>query len=165
MPYTAVLMQADIFSGIERRYIDRIASICQERNFRKGETIFEENSSGDELYVIASGEVEINVDPSLVSNRADTPSEQRTIAHLRRGQSFGEVALVDQGIRSAAARSASKNTQLLIIPRDELLSLCEENPLLGYQLMRNLAADLSLKLRGTDFQIRDQLLHQQFGGG
>ena len=161
MPYKAVLTQADIFAGINQRHIDRIASICKEKTFQRGETIFEENSTGDELYIIASGEVEITVDPSLVSHRSDTPSEQRTIAHLRRGQSFGEIALVDQGIRSAAARSTSKDTQLIIIPRDELLSLCEENPQLGYRLMRNLAADLSMKLRGTDFQIRDQLLQQR----
>jgi CRP/FNR family cyclic AMP-dependent transcriptional regulator len=161
MPYKAVLIQADIFAGIDQRYIDSIASICKEKAFRRGETIFEENSTGDELYVIASGEVEITVDPSLVSHRSDAPSEQRTIAHLRRGQSFGEIALVDQGIRSATARSASEQTQLLIIPREEILSMCDENPLLGYQLMRNLAADLSMKLRGTDFQIRDQLLQQR----
>lgn len=159
MPLSAVLMQADIFFGIKRKHIERIASICQEKYFRKGETIFEENSAGDELYVIASGEVEINVDPALVSDRNDASSEQWTIARLRRGQSFGEIALVDQGIRSATARCASRDTHLLVIPRNEILSLCEEDSLLGYRLMRNLAADLSMKLRGTDFQIRDQLLH------
>jgi CRP/FNR family cyclic AMP-dependent transcriptional regulator len=159
MQTAAILMQAEIFYGIGIDDIERIAKICKERTYRNGETIFEENSSGDELYVIAKGEVEILVDPSMVSDRDDIKTEKSIIAQLRRGQSFGEIALVDQGLRSATARSASKNTHLLVIPREEILSLCETNPLLGYRLMRNLAADLSMKLRGTDFDLRKQLLH------
>jgi len=160
MRTSAILMQAEIFFGIEIDDIERIAKICQERTFRNGESIFEENSSGDELYVIAEGEVEILVDPSMVSDQENIRTKERTIARLRRGQSFGEIALVDQGLRSATARSASKNTHLLVIPREKILSLCEDNPLLGYRLMRNLAADLSMKMRGTDFHLRNQLLHK-----
>jgi len=161
MLHAAVLMQADIFYAIDRDDIERIAQMCHERSYSEGETIFEENSSGDELYVIAEGEVEILVDPTMVSDQKEAQTMERVIAHLHRGQSFGEIALVDQGIRSATARSASKSTHLLIIPREEILSMCEENHRFGFQLMRNLAADLSLKLRGTDFQIRDQLLHDE----
>ena len=49
----------------------------------------------------------LTIDPSLVGDRAGSPSRPTTIATLRRGQCFGEVALVDQGLRSASARSAS----------------------------------------------------------
>jgi CRP-like cAMP-binding protein len=84
-----------------------------------------------------------------------------TIATLRRGQSFGEVALVDQGLRSATARCAAHNTQLMVIPRDKLILLCDTYPQLGYRLMRNLAADLALKIRSTDLRIREELLYGQ----
>lgn len=161
MTRSIVLMQADIFYGVERSQIDHIASLCKEKGYALGETIFEENSSGDELYVIAQGEVEIILDPALVSDQTSISSPPQTIAHLHRGQSFGEVALVDQGLRSATARSASHSTKLLIIPRQELLELFEEKPKLGYLMMRNLAADLAMKLRGTDFQIRDRLLQEE----
>ena len=154
-----ILKQADIFFGVEDAHIESIAALCKERSYTLGKPIFEENSSGDELYVIAEGKVEIILDPTLVSDQATTSSSPQTVAHLHRGQSFGEVALVDQGLRSATARSASKNTRLLIIPRLELMQLFEDVPQLGYRMMRNLAADLAMKLRGTDFQIRDQLLH------
>jgi CRP-like cAMP-binding protein len=82
-----------------------------------------------------------------------------TIATLRRGQSFGEVALVDQGLRSATARCAQHNTHLLLIPREKLMTLCDTYPQLGYRLMRNLAADLALKIRNTDLRIREELLY------
>jgi CRP-like cAMP-binding protein len=159
MSKSIILKQADIFFGVDDIHIDHIATLCEERNFSMGETIFEENSSGDELYVIAEGEVEISLDPALVSSQSGTPREDQTVARLHRGQSFGEVALVDQGLRSATARSANKKTRLLILPRLELMQLFEDSPRLGYYMMRNLAADLAMKLRGTDFHIRDQLLH------
>lgn len=159
MSTAAVLRQADIFYGFSPEQLERVAAICQERQVGAGEIIFRENSSSDELFVIARGEVEILVDPALVSDRPDTPSRPTTIATLRRGQSFGEVALVDQGLRSATARSSSHDTRLLAIPRAGLLALCDADPLLGYRLMFNLAADLALKIRNTDLRVREQLLY------
>lgn len=76
------------------------------------------------------------------------------------GQSFGEVALVDEGLRSASARAAQKETRLLVIQRDKLIMLCETYPQLGYRLMYNLAADLAMKIRNTDLRIREQLLYK-----
>ncbi len=160
MSYLGVLKEADIFYEFSPQQIEQIASICDEKVFSLGEMIFEENTTGDELYVIASGEVEILIDPALVSDRPDMPTHPTTITTLRRGQSFGEIALVDQGIRSAGARSASTETRLLIIPREKLTSLCEDDPSLGYRLMRNLATDLAMKMRNTDLLIREKLLYE-----
>jgi CRP-like cAMP-binding protein len=87
----------------------------------------------------------------------DRQKGPQTIATLRRGQSFGEVALVDQGLRSASARCAQHNTRLLVIPRAKLMLLCDTYPQLGYRLMRNLAADLAMKIRNTDLQVREHL--------
>ena len=76
------------------------------------------------------------------------------IAELKPGQAFGEIALVDQGIRSATALTNQDNTIVLRLPREALMDLCDNNLELGYKLMKNLAADLALKLRNTDLTIR-----------
>jgi CRP-like cAMP-binding protein len=159
MTHVGVLRQADIFYGISPDQLERVAAVCEEQQFDAGQIIFKENSSSDELFVISRGEVEILVDPALVSDRPDTVSRPTTIATLRRGQSFGEMALVDQGLRSATARSAAADTRLLAIPRERLMALCEADPLLGFRLMHNLAADLALKIRNTDLRVREQLLY------
>ncbi len=157
--YVNILRQADIFYDLTEAQLERIASICSEVVPAEGEVIFEENSGGDELYVVASGTVEILVSPAIIQSAlAGRTPEPMTIATIRRGQTFGEVALVDQGLRSASARCAAKKTLLLAIPRDELLRLCDADPDLGYRLMRNIAADLAFKIRGTDLAIREQLL-------
>jgi CRP-like cAMP-binding protein len=160
----ALLQQSDIFYDLTPAQLDAVAGICLEKRFGFGEIIFEENSASDELYIIARGEIEILVDPSLVGDRSQTPSRPTTIAVMRRGQSFGEIALVDQGLRSATARSAAHDTHLIVIPRSRLISLCESEPLLGFRLMRNLAAELTVKIRSTDLRIREELLYAQRGG-
>ncbi len=159
MSFANILKQADIFFELTPTQLELIASLCREQRFNTSDVIFEENSPSDELYIIGQGEVEIQVDPSLVGDSTAQAVSTVTIATLRRGQSFGEVALVDQGLRSATARCAQHNTQLLIIPRDKLIMLCDTYPQLGYRLMRNLAADLALKIRNTDMRIREELLY------
>jgi CRP/FNR family transcriptional regulator, cyclic AMP receptor protein len=155
MSVVTVLKQADIFDELTDTQLELIGSICSERHYQTGDVIFEENTPGDELYVIANGEVEILVNPSMIGSEAS--NELHTIATLRRGQSFGEVSLVDEGLRSAGARCGAPDTYLVVIPRDKLMLLCDTYPQLGYRLMRNLAADLAMKIRHTDLQVREQL--------
>lgn len=154
MSVVPVLNQADIFDELTNTQLELIGSICGERHYQAGDVIFEENTPGDEMYIIANGAVEIQVDPSLIGSDA---GGSHTIATLRRGQSFGEVSLVDQGLRSASARCSKQDTHLVVIPRDKLMLLCDTYPQLGYKLMRNLAADLAMKIRHTDLQVREQL--------
>lgn len=155
MSVVNVLKQADIFDELTNTQLELVSSICTERHYQAGDIIFEENTPGDELYVIASGEIDIVVDPSLIGK--DSASGSHAIATLRRGQSFGEVSLVDEGLRSAGARCGQPDTHLIVIPRDKLMLLCDTYPQLGYRLMRNLAADLAMKIRNTDLQVREQL--------
>ncbi len=155
MSIQSQLKQTDIFYEMTTAQLELIASICSERTYQAGDIIFEENSVGDELYIILRGEVEIQVNPALVGKAQDHGAQ--TIATLRRGQSFGEVALVDEGVRSARARCSQDDSHLIVIPRDKLMLLCDTYPQLGYRLMRNLAADLAMKMRNTDLQMREYL--------
>jgi len=158
--YVNILRQADIFYDLTKPQLGMVAALCSTVTLKNGEIIFEENSSGDELYVIADGAVDILLNPSLVQSTTGQPSQPLTVATLRRGQTFGEVALVDKGLRTASACCASRQAHLLVIPRDRLISLCDSHPDLGYRLMRNIAADLAFKIRGTDLTIREQLFWQ-----
>lgn len=155
MSVVPILSQADIFEELSSTQLELIGSICNERHYQADDVLFEENTPGDEMYIIASGEVQIQVDPSLIDSKETGGS--MTIATLRRGQSFGEVALVDEGLRSASARCSQQDTHLIVIPRDKLMLLCDTYPQLGYRLMRNLAADLAMKIRHTDLQVREQI--------
>jgi CRP/FNR family transcriptional regulator, cyclic AMP receptor protein len=157
--FVAYLKQSDIFYQFTPTQLELVSNLCHEKTFNEGDVIFEENSSSKELYIIVQGEVKIIVNAGVIG--AQQENEKMVLATLRRGQSFGEVALVDEGLRSATAQANQKNTRLLIIPREKILMLCETYPQLGYRMMYNLAADLALKIRHTDLKVREKVLYGQ----
>jgi CRP/FNR family cyclic AMP-dependent transcriptional regulator len=156
-----VLKQSDIFYQLTPTQLEMVANLCSEVTFQAGELIFRENSASKELYIIAEGEVEIVLDPSIIQASKKTTSNDSVIATLRKGQSFGEVALVDEGLRSASTRAIQDNTRLLVIKRERLIMLCETYPQLGYRLMYNLASDLATKIRNTDLRVREDLVQAE----
>ncbi|MGD0708871.1 MAG: cyclic nucleotide-binding domain-containing protein [Anaerolineaceae bacterium] len=160
--YIRFLRDTDIFYDLSITQLERIKDICEERNYQKDDLIFGENAHSDELYIIVAGQVNILLNPNLVASKKETRKvESEIIATLREGQSFGEIALVDQGIRSASARAGIDDTRLLFIRRDRLLLLCNSAPEMGYRIMYNLALDLSQKMRNADLRIREALLYQE----
>ncbi len=160
MSVVTVLKQADIFYELTTTQLELIASICEERHYETGDLVFAENSAGDELYIIANGQIDIQLDPALIGGGSGS-GDLQTVATLRRGQSFGEIALVDEGRRSASARSSMHDTHLIVIPREKLMLLCDTYSQLGFRLMRNLAADLAMKIRNADLRVREQLIWAQ----
>jgi len=158
--FTSFLKETDLFYNLTATQLEIVDSICEEKQFREDELIFPENSHEKELYLIFRGQVDIYINPGLVSRSPVANARSEVIAHLLRGQSFGEVALVDEGVRSAGAKAASRDTILLQISRERLLNLCNSYPELGYRVMYNLAQDLSQKIRNADLKIREILLYQ-----
>ena len=112
MSVAPLLQHADIFDELTSTQLELVSSICDERHYQSGDVIFEENTIGEEMYVIASGTVEIQVDPALIGT--ENTQGAFTIATFRRGQVFGEVSLVDEGLRSASARCSENNTHLVV---------------------------------------------------
>jgi len=63
------------------------------------------------------------------------------------------MALIDRGKRSATVRCSQNNTVLHSIQGDAFTALCEENTAIGYVIMRNMAVDLSFKLRHRNLDL------------
>lgn len=152
-----LLEQVDIFEDLNSDQLKLVDDICDEKTFIQGEVIFEENSPSHEFYIIMDGKVEIQVDPDTIGDGTDA-HQPSTIAVLRRGQSFGEVAIVDPGVRSASAKCGSEYCKVLMIDRSDFIKLLESDYEIGYIVMRNFAVDLSLKIRQTNLIIRESLM-------
>jgi len=135
-----LLKQVSIFSGLSDEQLVRIASLCREETHDRGDVIVREKEPSTDLYIIQEGSAQV----LLVTPSAPGPTP---IVHLGKGQIFGEVALVDRGLRSASVNAASDGTKLYAISRDEFVQLCDEDTRIGYIVMGNIAADLSFKLR------------------
>jgi CRP-like cAMP-binding protein len=136
-----VLRQAALFEGLSQQELQAIAALSQPRTFHSGEIITTQGEHGDELFVVSQGFVEVTL-----MNPAGG-GEPRTVVQLGPGQIVGEMSLVDRGPRSATVRSLTDGALLHALKRDAFLQLCQTDTHLGYLVMRNMAADLSFKLR------------------
>lgn len=140
MDLKQILQSVDLFEGLTDQELDQVTKICIEKRFAPGEMITKEGAAGSELYVITEGFVEI-----MLGERP--AASARVVVSLGPGQIIGEMALVDQGPRSASVRATSKPTVVQAIQRTDLEALCQQETRIGYVIMRNLAADLSFKMR------------------
>ncbi len=136
MELVQILRAIELFQGLSASQFERLAALGQRQSYATDEEIFHQGSVGDRLYVIVSGQVEIHFD------QAGAPP-----LYLGTGQLFGEMALLDQGTRSATVISVADDTEVYSITNADLMGLCQQDTAIGFILMRNMALDLSFKLR------------------
>ncbi|MBC8098178.1 MAG: cyclic nucleotide-binding domain-containing protein [Armatimonadetes bacterium] len=134
-----LLRQVDLFRGLNAVQLARLAAIAQRETFDADQVVFTQNTPADKLYIVAHGQLEVRVH--------DENGQGHTAVYLGTGQVVGEMALVDAGTRSATVVAVEAPTEAYSIPNATLLALCESDTAIGYVLMRNLAQDMSFKLR------------------
>ena len=138
MDTVELLKGVDLFEGLTEQELRRVAAICQEAKYAKGQIVTSQGEEGDEMFVVRDGLVEVTV--------GEAGEGPRTVVNLGTGQVVGEMALVDRGPRSATVGCVTDVT-LNVIERDAFEKLCQSSAQIGMVVYRNLAADLSFKLR------------------
>ena len=127
------LRSCALFRAVDDATLTLVAGSLKVRRFRRGEVVFHQGDPGDSLYVIESGSVKI-VLPSPEGDEA-------IIATLRRGDFFGELALLDGAARSATAISMEPSSTL-VLSRPPFLALIDSQPALRTALYASLAGEL-----------------------
>lgn len=150
------LRRVEIFGGLSDEELLQVAALCKVRRVGAGQPVFNEGDDGEELYVIHEGCVRV----SLNTRSAQGGMAPSTINMLYAGQSFGEMVLLGGATRSATV-SAVDPCVLLVLNERDFASLCDRNPRIGYRVMRNMASDLSYKLRSSNLLLRGNIRWQQ----
>ena len=96
--------------------------------FKAGTTIFREGEQAQDLFVIKSGEVRIQIG-------------NRTVSELSADHIFGEMALIDNEPRSASAIAVT-DVELVPVSEKQFLFLVSQTPYFALKLMRVLAQRL-----------------------
>lgn len=155
MSIVELLQRSELFSGLSVEQIEEIAVLTQKAGYSAGDIIIRQGDATNDLYIVQQGMVEVLISKGRIPD-VPGPPQLASVVRLGRGQVFGEMALVDRGARSATVRCVEDDTVLHIIPRQDFLSLCEDDRQIGYQVMRNIASDLSFKLRHRNLRLKQE---------
>ena len=136
------------FRHLSQAELGALRQITREKTFSSGQSIFAEGDSGDGVYVVKDGLVEISV--TLGQNL------RRAFAQIGPGEMFGEMAVLELKPRSASA-TATKNTTVYFIPRGELLAMAERSPSLSLELLR----EISHRLREFNRRYVEEILQAE----
>ncbi|MFQ5651232.1 MAG: Crp/Fnr family transcriptional regulator [bacterium] len=109
----AILQQIDIYSQTKTEDLARIAAITEEVEFEQGDLIFKENSKGDALFFLVSGEVSLR-------------KGDREVRRIYSHGNFGDLALLDNKPREFTA-IALQHTHILRINSEEFYDLIEDH--------------------------------------
>jgi CRP/FNR family cyclic AMP-dependent transcriptional regulator len=98
-----------------------------------GDVIFEEGSTGRELYVVLDGKIDI---------AKDSGAARTTIVTLGKGEFFGEMAVIDGSSRSATAIAAAPKTKVMRINHARFVYLVSQQPAFALMIMDALSKRL-----------------------
>ena len=134
----AALKRVPLFADLEKREVEQIARSFKERHFAAGETVTKEGSGAAAFFVIDSGEATVSVGGT-----------ER--ARLKPGDHFGEIALIDEGARSATITATSELVCYGLTFWD-FRPLVENNAEIGWKLLQSVAR----KLRAAEHRPAEQ---------
>jgi CRP-like cAMP-binding protein len=120
------LRRVPLFADLTKREVEQIARRFKERRFAAGETVAREGSGGAAFFLIDTGEARVSIG-----------GEER--ATLQAGDYFGEIALIDGGLRTASVTATSDGKAYGLTPW-QFRPMLEEHAEVAWPLLEAMAA-------------------------
>jgi CRP/FNR family cyclic AMP-dependent transcriptional regulator len=127
-PSPELLRKVPLFADFDQNDLKRLARSFKERTFDAGSTVAGEGKTGAGFFVIESGEASVSV-------RGDEHGK------LGPGDYFGEIALIDDGARSATI-TADSDLHCYGLTSWEFRPLVESNASIAWKLLETMAQRL-----------------------
>ena len=115
----ALLQSTPLFGGMPIEALERLADKAIRRSYGRGEVIFREEDAGDLLCIVITGLVKVY--------RSSPDGDEMVLVTLGPSSVFGELPMIDGGLRSASA-AAVEATTLLTVNRTALLEALAGSP-------------------------------------
>jgi CRP-like cAMP-binding protein len=136
-PRTERLRALSLFVNLTPGELKVVDGLLHERQFLKDEVIFDKGDEGQAIYIVIEGSVLIWPQGKPVDGK---------IIELGPGTFFGDLALLDDSVRSAQARAAT-DTTLAVFFRADFMSLLETHGLIASKISLQLARHIGRRLR------------------
>jgi CRP-like cAMP-binding protein len=138
-----------IFEGLNPQQIEMIAMICEKKAFPINSLIFQEGDIGDNLFLIASGNVKLF--------KFISPYFDEALIYLDEGDVFGEMSFIDRKPRSCHA-VALTDCEIIAIKRDEIDRIVSNDPQIGMKVFSSIASISTARLRLTNDKFKSAIL-------
>jgi len=147
--------KVDLFKerGLSAGEMKLLATFSSEERFRDGSMVFREGEKGEKLYIVLDGRVRISKFIPGVGEEA--------LAVLDRGDFFGEMALIDDKVRSADAKAHDGDATVLSIDRATLNEILSMDPHASLQFLNLLCRMISRRLR----EINEKIVQWKYMSG
>ncbi len=132
----------------DEQALTKIEGIINEKKYQPDSYIIKEGETGTTMYILSKGFVRVE--------KKTLQGDPYPVVNLSANMNvfFGELALLDNDQRSASVITLSE-TECYEINKNDFDELCQNDPYLGYMIMREIAKSLAGKLRKTT---RDNLV-------
>src|SRR5688500_20296856 len=97
MNVISLLTKSELFAGVDSATLERLGESATEHRLRRGDKLFEENDTANDLYIVISGRIGI-------ANRS-IDGRESMVALMESGDLFGDLSLFDGGPRSVDAKA------------------------------------------------------------
>ena len=121
------ISKLSLFSGLDENEFNIIAGVLKILNVKKGEVIFKEGDTGQDMYIHFSGKLSAYVTQS--------DGVQRRLFDVTTGEFFGEMSIISHEPRSATISAAEDSTAIKSHGTD-FFRIIEERPMIGFKILR-----------------------------
>lgn len=138
-----LLAGVPLLAGLSDDELERIAAVAVPRSFPKGSRVFHEGDESDACYIVKSGELRVT--------REHSDGRAIALATLGPRDIFGELAMLDGGLRSASVETL-RDSELLAVAAIDMRGLLERN----VSITAKLVIALTRRVRETNERISRQ---------
>jgi CRP/FNR family transcriptional regulator len=138
-----LLARVPMFRELSRRDLEELGQVAVPRTYGRGQVVFRQGDHGDTCYIVRSGSVRVTHD--------HTDGRTITLAELRPGDMFGELAMFDSESRSATVQ-ALEDTGALALLAGDMRRMLLTHP----HIAVNMLAWLAERLRNANERIARQ---------
>ena len=148
-PLVKKLIQIPICRGLKEPEAGEIFEIAEETAAKKGDVLFHEGETGDALYVVLEGHVDVT--------KKTANGTAQSLAKIGDGSVIGEMSLIGGNTARSATATAASDVKLLKIPATRFSKLLREENIAALKIVHNLAQVMSRRLLLMDEKLVDVL--------
>ena len=133
----SVLNRTPLFRGLKKNQIERLARRFVERDYEEGKAMVTQGQGGEGFFIITSGHADV------IRQRLDGSKEK--VNEFKAGDFFGELALLDDGPRTASV-IATEATHCLVLARWDFFGVLKEDVDTAITILQEMAKRFRMAL-------------------